>query len=264
MLTRQNYINRPVEIEFELLHLFRSTDALIIFDIGACEAEDSIRYSMLFPKALVYAFEPRDDNCNKAIELIHQYKTSRIIVENLALSNISGKTMFYLSEGEPSDVKNTEHWDYGNKSSSLLPPSEEIKKHTDWLNFTTKIEVETMRLEEYVKKNRIETIDFAHIDVQGAELLVLEGAGEFLRTIKLIWLEVAAVELYTNQPLKDDIELFMKKHNFVKILDTVTGVAGDQLYANKLMFSEKQLKSARGGMARKISTSFMSRIKHCL
>ena len=48
MLTRESYINSPVEIENELLHFFNKKEPLIIFDIGACEAEDSIRYSDLF------------------------------------------------------------------------------------------------------------------------------------------------------------------------------------------------------------------------
>lgn len=96
-----------------------------------------------------------------------------------------------------------------------------------------------MRLEKYVADKNIKSIDFAHIDVQGAELMVLEGAGSFLQNVKLIWMEVEAVELYKNQPLKNDVEAFMKKNNFINILDTVNSVAGDQLYANLTYFDTK-------------------------
>jgi FkbM family methyltransferase len=143
MLTRKEYINRPVEIKTELSGLFDRSEKLIIFDIGACEAEDSIRYSMLFPNSTVYAFEPREDNCAKARELISEYKRNNIILESLALSNQNGTAEFFLSEGEPNDLKNDDNWDYGNKSSSLLPPSDEMKKHTGWLSFKRKIVIPT-------------------------------------------------------------------------------------------------------------------------
>ena len=258
MLTRDNFINSPIEIETELLQLFDKNSSLTIFDIGACEAEDSIRYANLFPNATVFAFEPRIDNISKAKELIQHYKKATIILENIALSNQNGMASFYLSEGEPDELKNSEHWDFGNKSSSLLPPSEEMKKHTNWLQFNKKIEVQTIRLDKYVEQKNIATIDFAHIDVQGAELMVLEGAGNFLQKIKTIWMEVEAVELYKSQPLKDDVEEFMRKNNFVNILNTVNSVAGDQLYVNKNYFSEEQIVIAK---SIKKPTSFIARIK---
>jgi FkbM family methyltransferase len=243
MFNRDKYINSPIEIEQELLMLLEKEKVSTVFDIGACEAEDSIRYSILFPNSMVYAFEPRKDNLELGLKSIKKYNRQNIVLENIALSKENGKAEFYLSEGEPENLRNSEEWDFGNKSSSLLPPSEEMKKHTAWLKFNKKIEVETMRLDNYVKLKQINFIDFAHIDVQGAELMVLEGAGDFLKKIKLIWMEVEAVELYKNQPLKTDVELFMKKNNFVNILNTVNSVAGDQLYANMNYFDANKIES---------------------
>jgi 2-O-methyltransferase len=237
MLTRDNYINSDISIQSELLSLFNRNENLIIFDIGACEAEDSIRYSNLYPNSKVYAFEPRIDNVTKANELITKYKKTNIVLENIALSNTNGVADFYLSEGKPKAAENNDLWDYGNKSSSLLAPSVEIQKYTDWLQFNKKIQVNTVRLDDYTLKNSIQTIDFVHLDVQGAELIVLEGAGDFLKNIKLIWLEVESVELYKGQPLKNDVELFMTKNNFVNLLDTVDDVSGDQLYLNMSYYS---------------------------
>ena len=242
--TRVEYIKSPVEIEYELLKLFNKNDSLKIFDIGACEAEDSIRYSNLFPNSTIYAFEPRKDNYAKAKELINQYNKLNIILENTAFSNQNGVADFYLSEGNPPDYKNSEEWNFGNKSSSLLVPSIELKKHYGWLEFNNKIQVQTIRIDEYVVKENITSIDFAHIDVQGAELLVLEGAGNFVSQIKAIFLEVEAVELYTNQPVKYDIELFMKQNKFVNIFNSVNQIDGDQLYVNLRYYSEEWIKNS--------------------
>jgi FkbM family methyltransferase len=251
MFDRDAYIKSPIDIEFELLFLLRAGSVKTVLDIGACEAEDSIRYSLLFPNSTVYAFEPREDNLAIGRASIKRYHRSNIVMEQIALSNKNGTAEFFLSEGEPGDLRNSEAWDFGNKSSSLLPPSEDMKKHTAWLQFKKKAEVQTQRLEDYAASKNITEVDFAHIDVQGAELMVLEGAGGFLKRIRLIWMEVEAVELYKNQPLKSDVEAFMKKNNFVNILDTVGQVAGDQLYANLGYFDASTLEAYKKAKKRK-------------
>ncbi|MES2592730.1 MAG: FkbM family methyltransferase [Bacteroidota bacterium] len=263
MLTRDNFINSPISIENELLAFFKKNDNLIIFDIGACEAEDSIRYSLLFPKSVVYAFEPRPDNIEKGENLIKKYKKTNITLEKIALSNKNGTAEFFLSEGEPKDLKNDENWNYGNKSSSLLAPSEQLKEHTEWLNFNNRIQVDTLRLEDYVQRKAIKQIDFIHMDVQGAELMVLDGAGSFLNRIKLIWLEVEAVELYMGQPLKNDVEEYMQNNNFINVLDTVGSTSGDQLYVNRLFFSDELIQKVKrlrkdGGILSRLKSLFKS------
>jgi len=261
MFNREEYINSPVEIEKELLFLLDKEEVKTVFDIGACEAEDSIRYSRLFPGSTVYAFEPRQDNLQKGLASIERYNCKNIVLENIALSDKDGKAEFFISEGQPEGAKDIKDWDFGNKSSSLLPPSEEMKKHTEWLQFKNKIEVVTMRLENYARVKNISEIDFAHIDVQGAELMVLAGAGSFLNKIKLIWMEVEAVELYKGQPLKTEVETFMKANNFVNVLDTVSKVAGDQLYVNKNHFQPEHIlkllaKNNKGGILNRLKSFF--------
>lgn len=241
MFDRDLYINSPLEIESQLLRFLKKESVKTVFDIGACEAEDSIRYSRLFPNATVYAFEPRQDNLETGLELVRKYECHNIQFEQVALSEYNGSAEFFLSDGEPGHLKNSDRWNFGNKSSSLLPPSAEMKIHTGWLQFNQSIQVKTIRLEDYVASRNISEIDFAHIDVQGAELMVLRGAGQFLNKIKLIWMEVEAVELYQGQPLKNDVENFMRDHNFVNVLDTVDQVSGDQLYANLSYFERGML-----------------------
>lgn len=265
MFNRDAYIQSPVEIEKELLFLLDKDRVKTVFDIGACEAEDSIRYSKLFPNSTVYAFEPRPDNILKGKESLQHYRCTQVVLENIALSDTNGKAEFYLSEGQPEGAKEAEDWDFGNKSSSLLPPSDEMKKHTEWLRFKNKIEVNTLRLEDYAREKSLSEIDFAHIDVQGAELMVLKGAGDFLKKIKLIWMEVEAVELYKGQPLKTEVEDFMQAKGFVNVLDTVNAVAGDQLYVNTDYFSSKKLNQLASLLKRinrrKKISAFFSRFK---
>ena len=234
---RSDYINQPVAIEQELKLLFNQKKPLVIFEIGACEGEDSIKYSRLFPNSTIYAFEPLPDN----IKLIHknflQYGIKNARYYNKALSSENGIAEFYVSSGQPDNAKESD-WDYGNKSSSLLPPEKHLKM-LSFIQFNKKIEVETITLDSFCKANELSVIDFIHMDVQGAELMVLKGAGDYLKSIKVIWLEVSKVDIYKNQPLVKDVKKFMKENNFVLIKDALNGQQGDQLYISKNFYKKQ-------------------------
>lgn len=79
------------------------------------------------------------------------------------------------------------------------------------------------------------------MDVQGAELMVLEGAGDFISSIKAIWLEVSKVHFYKNQPLENDVRRFMDLNNFILIKNEVYGEQGDQLYVSSKFFPSYKL-----------------------
>ena len=231
---RREFILSPIlETQEKLLQSILSVgEQIMIFYIGACEGESSIRYKRLFPNATIYAFEPLPSNFELVQKNIIQYKMENIFPIQLCLSNAIGETNFYVSSGNPENTIKDEDWNYGNKSSSMLPPSK-TKEFHNWLKFENEIKVDTTTLKQFCFDKNIAQIDYIHMDVQGAELMVLQGAQEFIKKINLIWLEVEAVELYKGQPLKNDIEIFMQKNGFLKIEDTVYTTAGDQFWARK-------------------------------
>ena len=206
--------------------------SLLIFDIGACEGESSLRYQRLFPNARIFSFEPLPSNFDLVKKYIEEYNAGQSIFPfQFCLSDKQEELTFYVSSGKPEGASD-ENWDYGNKSSSLLPPSGTIDVHP-WLKFNQAIKVQSTTLEDFCLSNTISKIDFIHMDVQGAELLVLKGAGDFLQHINMVWLEVESVELYKEQPLKADIEYFMNSNGFIKLEDTVYSEAGDQFWAKR-------------------------------
>lgn len=240
MYSDEQYLNTPLEIKKELLSFFKFSSPKLILDIGSCDGLDSIKYSYLFPYSTIYAFEPIFKNQELIKKNIEKYKVSNIKIVAKALSNEEGFATFYLSSGRPEDIDDELDWDFGNKSSSLLEPAK-TKEVLPWLEFKEKIQVKTTTLSHFISSNVLEEIDFIHMDVQGAELLVLEGAGNFIHKIKMIWLEVENMELYKNQPLKTDVEEYLTNKGFVKIKDTVNHIAGDQLWVNYAFFPRKKL-----------------------
>lgn len=238
MQKKQQYIKKKNLISKQLGIFFNPKNNIIIFDIGACEGLDSIKYSLQFPNSKIYSFEPLKGNIEIIKKNLVEYKIKNVNIVDKALSNKVSKEFFYVSSA--SAEKNEPDWNYGNKSSSLYEPNKElIQKHYKWLQFKKKIEVETTTIYEFCINKNIQTIDFIHMDVQGAELNVLDGAKKILNNILLIWLEVENIELYKNQPLKKEIENFMHQWGFKKLVDTVNYISGDQLYINKKLYIQK-------------------------
>lgn len=242
-MNRQAFIENPApEIQEKLLLAIEDSQApLVIFDIGACEGESSIRYARLFPNAQLYAFEPLPSNMERVQQLLRQYQVTTVSPQALCLSDKTGETQFYVSSGKPEHAADAD-WDYGNKSSSILPPAKTKELHS-WLKFEEAISVPTTTLRQFCAEKNIARIDFIHMDVQGAELMVLQGAGDFIQHINMIWLEVEAVELYKGQPLKKDVEDFMQQRGFVKLEDTVYTTAGDQFWARREYILRKKGKT---------------------
>ncbi len=236
----KEYLNIPLPVQPYLLRYFNQQDPIIIFDIGACEGEDSIRYATLFPNAKIYSFEPLPTNFAKASANIKSFEIKSVQLHNLALSDNNGKADFYTSSGHPESLENNDEWNYGNKSSSLLQPGK-VKEVFKWLEFKEITQVETRKLETFCEQHSITKIDYIHMDVQGAELLVLKGAGDMLNKVNSIWLEVEKIELYKNQPLKDEVNLFLVSNGFVAVFENLDHAAGDMFFVRKEMLTEQQL-----------------------
>jgi len=231
---RDNYILTDSPLKKNLLKLFKKNDKLTILDIGGCEGEESIRYSRIFPFSSIYVFEPLPDNQKLVAENIIKYKVENVALIPFAVSDEEGISQFYVSSGHPENQSSDLDWDFGNKSSSLLPPK--INNLASWLIFDEKINVQTITLDSFLSQNKINEVDFVHMDVQGAELRVLMGAKNVVKNIKAIWLEVADIELYKNQPLRVDVENYMKKNDFHLVISDIEGSCGDQFYINKNYF----------------------------
>lgn len=241
MYNDEEYINSPFEIQNELNSFFKLNNVKTVLDIGACDGLDSIKYAKLFPFSKVYSFEPLLKNFKLIERNLIKYNINNVHPVNIALSTEKGNATFYVSSGRPQEIDNNIEWDFGNKSSSLLEPNKTVEIHP-WLKFDEQIIVKTDTVKNKMVEFNIKTIDFIHMDVQGAELMVLKGTSNYISNIKMIWLEVENIELYKNQPLTADVEFFLKSNNFVKIKDTVNHIAGDQLWVNYDFFPLKKFK----------------------
>jgi hypothetical protein len=121
----------------------------------------------------------------------------------------------------------------GNKGcSSIFEP---IGRFESW--FKEKIIVDTITLDTLFFRNNFNFSDFQllEMDVQGAEMKVLLGAKELLKSIKYIYSEVTFYDSdYKNCPLFEEINDFLEENGF-KHLKTIMQAPnwGDALFVRK-------------------------------
>jgi FkbM family methyltransferase len=225
------YLARPTALEPILRRLLAGRPAPVIFDVGGCEGEDSIRYARFFPHARVFTFEPLPENQELIRKNLARYPVPNVELVPCALSDRRGEATFHVSSGRPPELFAGEAWNYGNKSSSLLSPAAAAPMH-GWIEFKSTITVPCITLDEFCAERGLTEVDFIHLDVQGAEHLVLAGAERLLPQIGAFWLEVASQELYRGQKLRGEIESFMARHQFAFAFGEDRGAEGDQFYVN--------------------------------
>jgi FkbM family methyltransferase len=82
------------------------------------------------------------------------------------------------------------------------------------------LEISAVTIDSLASARRIPQVDFAKVDVQGAELAVLEGGRNHLAA-NLVGLEVEVefAELYTGQPLFGEIEAFVREQLGLELWD---------------------------------------------
>jgi len=192
----------------------------IIFDVGANHGIDSIpRAQEDIENTIVYAFEPTpfliDVLKHKASSL-----SNYIIVEK-AVSDFNGTAKFNVAGND----------DWG--CSSLLEFSEQSfvqwPGRTDF-SVTDIIEVEVIRLDNFISQHNISQIDYLHIDTQGSDLKVLHGLGQYIDLVKEGLMEAAYKKdiLYKNQNTVEDSVEFLKQHGF-----SITAITSNDIFNNE-------------------------------
>lgn len=105
-------------------------------------------------------------------------------------------------------------------------------------NVAKQLNLETSTLDE------LPASDLLVLDVQGAELEVLRGGGEFLKSCKYIFLEVSLSDIYYHAtPTLVDISKFLNFSGFeiaLKVLHGHSGNEGNCLFVNKSKIGRRE------------------------
>lgn len=123
------------------------------------------------------------------------------------------------------------------QSSSVLEFGTHLKEHPHVV-FVEKLKLKSITVDTFFKNNNLNTskYNFWNFDIQGAELMALKGAVESLQYVDVLYLEVNEKELYKNCGLVTDLDEFLCKYNFERVLTHITKHGwGDAIYIKKQM-----------------------------
>lgn len=183
---------------FSLSTFIRPETRITILDIGASLTE-APPYEHLIHSGLVrvIGFEPNREECDRL---------------NARYGSPHAFFPYFIGDGNPGVFHETNWFATG----SLFKPNQPVlEKFISLYELVTPVAqhpVETKRLDDIAE---IDDADYIKIDVQGAELLVFQGAERLLDKVMLLQCEVEFVELYERQPLFADVDTYLRGRNFM-------------------------------------------------
>jgi FkbM family methyltransferase len=117
-------------------------------------------------------------------------------------------------------------------SSSVLKPKRHLTQHPDVLFDDGQTVIEIDRIDNMLKD--IVPYNFMNVDVQGYELEVFKGAGEFLDRVDFIMTEVNRDEVYEGCAQVEEIDEYLSKYKFKRTETSWDGDCwGDALYVKE-------------------------------
>ncbi len=206
-------------------------DNPIILEIGAHKGEDTLKFLREFPKARIYSFEP-DPRCIAAFK--EAVADDRCSLVEAAISDNDGKTVLHMSTGWPVKVPKLlrvlggkrfwtrvasawRRWRGAEREwtgSSSIKESLSRSERWPWLMFDKTTQVRTYRLDTWTRENHVDSVDFAWVDVQGAERNVIEGASHTLRCTKYVHMEYGATSCYPDAMTREETIQLLGEHGF--------------------------------------------------
>lgn len=169
LLDHGNY--NTVEADLTLKSLQNKKNP-VIFDIGA-NIGTYASWIAMSTEAIggkVYAFEP-------------QRRVFQMLCGNLAINNIFNVYTYCMALGTQSTHIEIEEVDYTKKSNFGAFSLVNKTKHYESVN-GSKQRIEMSTLDQFVRDNNIESVDFIKVDAEGMDIDVLEGGEKTLQQFK--------------------------------------------------------------------------------
>lgn len=168
---------------------FHSLKIDTVLDIGANIGRFAKTARYLCPNARIVSFEPLPDCAEKTMQLMKG--DGNFELHNVGLGREPGSF----------SMKRSAH----NPSSSFLPMTKIHKEAFPFTAETSEVSVEVKTLDSVAEELSLGNCIFIKVDVQGFEREVLLGGMRTFAKAKILLLELSYEELYSNQPLFNDI-----------------------------------------------------------
>lgn len=198
------YLKGKMPSEYDLHEVARyvGANAPVVVEAGAYDGTDTRRFAKEWPQGTVYAFEPLPRLAALVRENTHDL--ANVIFSEVALGTSRDTSVTLNTFDDLSEPHG---------SSSILVPDDHLRIAPQ-IHFGKEISVPAVTLDSWHDSVGSPAIDLLWLDLQGAELAVLEHGSRLLRHTSVIHIEVSRKPLYKNAPTFRDVREFLKDFGF--------------------------------------------------
>ncbi len=175
--------------------------SVICYDVGARGNLQPVWHALAETDHAGSTFVLFEPDANAAARLRSTYAAfGHVTIVEEALGSAAGEFPFHITA-------------HATCSSLLEPDQAALQSYLIAPIFDVRrvVPVEVDRLDAVVSRRNLPPPDFCKIDVQGAEMLILEGMGELLAGCSCLELETHIYPLYKGQALLGDIVSFLAR-----------------------------------------------------
>ena len=145
--------------------LLRNVNPRIIFDIGANIGATSIFFSLNYPMAKIYSFEPSKSNFNVLTRNVKNFPNIKTLNKGAFNRNVEKKIFIDNSGGGRNSI------------------------HETWTNSKTFEVVKFIDIRKFIIQNKLYKLDILKVDTEGCEVKILKAILNYVPDIEVIYLE---------------------------------------------------------------------------
>jgi len=225
-------MNKILQTTIDVVKIIDINIQFLLIEIGARQVSQNREpfYQLLdhFPLSKIIGFEIDEETCNK----MNSSAPKGVKYYPYALGEFNENRRLFITNHP--------------MCTSLYRPNENfisLYQNFEVAFLKTESTIDTITLDSFVEDNNIGSVDFIHIDVQGAELDIFKGGKKTLENVLKIICEVEFVHHYENQPLFGDICNFLTTHDlmFNKFLHLAGRSLKPLVLNNNLNFASQHL-----------------------
>jgi FkbM family methyltransferase len=176
-------------------------------------------------KVVVHAFEPNPASMAELLPYAARFRALHLHPQAVSLEN--GRRRFHVTRN-PDCATLLQPIAEVAEQNSMIPPGS--------LDVLETIEVETITLQSFLQREGIETVELLKIDTEGHDLDVVRSAGDDIRRIQRIKMEVqSGPEYYAGATRQEQAVAYLSDRGFrlVKKWDHPHGWAHDLTFARE-------------------------------
>lgn len=189
-ILRENFVSNIYDFNFEK---YIMGDIETIVDLGANIGLSSLYFQYRFPKAMITCVEPVQDNIDVLTKNKNQNKFNWNIVKG-AIQDKEGTVTLHPNEWWSSStvtekVANSRENKDGRLEKILKMPTEDVNAYT---------------LDSIMSMSNMDHIDILKMDIEGAEEDTILNAGEWIKNVKILIVEIH-VKYVNRQKIEDKL-----------------------------------------------------------